>query len=291
MDKNVTVHNADKYSLCVIGTGPRSGTWFSAFIFKYLDQLLGEGAEVTEEVIYVTFSILENLKIIKLHGHLVCPGFIENPDIEKSSWEELNFHAISYNNVYHLVEKNPHIFIPTNNDKLRVVYIYRNPLDQCISMYNHHKNHVYEELAEKTKDVKPLEYAMKFGFESWIKQYLSYQEMQRICPNQIQFISYDKLVLNPFDTFSKMLEFIQPNHQISPELIEKSVELSAPTRIKKIEQKHERSLASDQTDPTLSHIKSPLPGNWKKYYSSQDIKKAEAYFSRFGLNLGDFQAE
>ena len=60
----------------------------------------------------------------------------------RSAWDDLSFYNPGYDYGYgRFIAGNEAVFSPLENPRIRIVYIYRNPLDQCVSFFHRAAKH------------------------------------------------------------------------------------------------------------------------------------------------------
>ena len=134
--------NKNGYLIC---TMPRSGTWYSHYFFTIYDALLKneEGIALPLRNFMPHDGLGINLGIF----HSICPGFLQNYiGDQKEDWNAIDFATQGYNWGHSLINANPDLFFPSSNPNVRIVYLYRNPLDQCVSYFRHAKKHASPDL-------------------------------------------------------------------------------------------------------------------------------------------------
>ena len=127
--------------------------------------------------------------------HYLCPGFDENYNGSlKNKWNKLVFYS------KHIPAKFTKIMLqkrvkekvnPYINSKAKVIYYYRNPLDQAVAYFKTIQTHLDEDLKyyydfqlKKKKIFTDVhDFLRKAGIDMYIKHYLSFELTQKIYPN------------------------------------------------------------------------------------------------------------
>lgn len=286
----------------LIATVPRSGTWYNSLFFNFYDQLLQGKTEVTVTSVGAPLSLagvdlgVSNLLVC----HTICPGFERYCGEYRVAWDKLNFHVDGYNWAESLIDERIHLLDPELNGDVRIVYYYRNPLDQAVSAFMHAQKHTDPRQRSYTdssgnrhfiKDVR--EYLFRASLESYIKQFLTFKVMRPIYPQNILGVKYENLVRNPEYTFASVLKYFghdvdDPSHQAK---IIQAIKLSSKDTLKRIEKSIGHSIAHDQTDPNESHVRDGAIGKWKQHLNENDIQLVQEWLARFGLSLEEFDIE
>jgi hypothetical protein len=303
-----------KPQITLIATLPKSGTWYSHTFFWYYDQLLRH----TDEYLAETFQpdlegTLRDRKItLESHHadtlgfdklyiiHSICPGFHELNDPRYSLWQTLHFPNAGYN----LGE--PHfngtnemdLLNPLKNNKARVIYLYRNPLDHFISYYHHTLKHVDNNYRLKVLpdgSLTPIKNLHEFVFEygalgAFIKHYYSFKQMQQRFPDNVLMMPYEYLTTDPEHAFGKILEFIDaaPDNATKQILFKNALAHCSKESLAAIEKKINRALAGDQLGDE-KHIRDGAIGKWQNQFSQDELAAIEAALNIFDISLNDFK--
>jgi len=278
-------------------TMPRSGTWYSYFLFEFLDMAL-TGSNRVRRINEARIHF--GTKIVKCHGHSIFPNFEQiYKGSFRNAWDELSFYCNAFNSGHNVVEEAPEQFSPLLNEDLKIIYLYRNPLDQMVSAFHHYKGSMSEQhrtyfdpkLDQRVPFLSASEHLRQGGLEGYIKQFFSYYEM-RGNPN-LMMVNYESLVAKPQHIFKKMLNFAGFDTELADhrEPIENALATAAPDNVRDIERKLGRSLAQDQSDPNSSHLRGGQTGKWKNELKPADINYCFDELSRFGIQLDLFTFE
>lgn len=217
--------------------------------------------------------------------HDECPDFAKttfDPDtIEK--WRSLTYHpTLSWLGIKILDRTYP--------KKLeKIVFVYRNPLDQVISYYRllHDPSPVDSDCKIDLKDLEEFMFRQS-AVESYLKQYLTFKLMDQKVPGQILFVPYEELTSDRINVLRKMLD-----HLGLPFDADSFHKYAALTRID-----HLRAVATGQiSDPEVlytlpdNHIRDGSTGIWRTIMTPDMIRRSEEIFNQHGLSLYDFQLE
>lgn len=278
---------------------PKSGTWYLiCFFWSYNEALKGklpDLANALKEMEVDADPALDSLGINVMHTvHCVAPGYEEANDPSYALWKDLQFYATFYNFGSRVANQYSN---PIRNKNAKIIYIYRNPLDQFLSMFNHlihHSELSYRYMKKNGKEelIKSLpEFIFEAsGIDSYIKQYHSFVYMKKNYPDNFLLVTYEDLMKNPDMILKRMLEFLG-NPVITPtqqDAFRIARALTLIDSMKKIEEKSGRPLGEIQHPGHKSHIKSGKIGNWKKHISSTEINEIERRFNKFGYSIYNF---
>lgn len=290
-----------------IGTMPRSGTWYASLFFDAYRQLL-KGTTVEVNICRTLIRAGVDLGVDYLAiMHAICPGFFRHQVQKHAAWEELEFYHAGYDllSVFgrnsemlqpheRWIENYEALIDPGINPNARIVYVYRNPLDQVISAFQHSLNCDSDDLRVYLKRFSgPRDFFFYAGLDTYTKQYFSYKYMKEAYPDHVMFVTYEQLMRDAKHVFSRILDFF--GHDLAnprrENIISASLHLASRESVKKIEKQAGMSLAGDQVGSQASHIKDGAIGKWKKYFDQQDLRQLAAYWDRFGISMDEFTFE
>jgi hypothetical protein len=281
---------------------PRSGTWYNHLFFNAYEQLLQGKTNITMTKSGITLALAHtNIGLDFLAVcHAVCPGFDHYCGEYREAWDELEFHVDGYDWARDGISKNRHLFDPHLNDNVRIVYYYRNPLDQAVSAFMHAQKHKdprqrsYMNAEGKQRPIKSVrEYTFYVGLESYIKQFMTFKIVKEMYPSNVLLVKYEHLVRDPAHTFTSVLGHFghdtrDPNHQ---EKMAIAIELSSKDSARRMEKSMGHSLANDQVDSNESHVRDGAVGKWKQHLNGEDIQLVQERLAWFGLSLDEFDIE
>jgi len=281
-----------------LATMPRSGTNFLNYFFNYFNMALLNTLDYNDPIPNqtVTGAWDANLKDSLefkwfLISHNYCPGFDSLCGGEfRKKWNSLGIQGYEHNDINYifLLEKFKNILYPHLNKDVKIIFLYRNPLDQIISLSNHFKKHISPPENAALEDKQ----SFTMYIDSYIKMYLSYDYMKNNYPDNIKFIKYEKLVANPKNIIEDILKYYDFDLSIDNrmELFEKTLELVTPKALRKLELKMGKTLAGDQklSSTKESHMRGGKTGNWKEFFSEDELYMIEKRFNEFNLTLNQF---
>jgi len=213
-------------------------------------------------------------------------------DIKEKFWSGLNpchnyydsekmFRLTGFKNFIFVHVSHDHRFKHFNYYKKNVrglVNLYRNPLDAIVSSYFRVLNH----RNISTMNKKKRKNFINMKVEDYIKQYTSINEMRE--KKNVINISYENLYLNPLDIMNEVLNFFKI--PLSEKNLNKSIQQSNINYIKEKEKNfNNRSFYNSKVS---SHIHSGKINQWKKFFSSDEIKRIETQFNKSGISFNEF---
>ena len=295
----------------LIGTMGRSGTWYNREFFFFYNKILSgeEPAKILDNMIKKKIKIkyLVNLNEKKLGynsvfiQHFLCPGFIDfyNKPLKKK-WDELIFYSKQIpakftkvmldNNVDKKV--NPYL-----NPNSKVIYYYRNPLDQAVAYFKTIQTHLSEELKyyynSETKKKELLidvhDFIRKVGMDMYIKHYLSYKLTQKIYPKNVLILTYENMVKDPENNFSEVLDFI--GHKKDEDAFKEAIKMSSKESIIKLENAYGEAISQTYKYKSDRQLRDAKIGKWKNQLNEEDIEYIKQRFNDFEIDFNSFILE
>ena len=292
---------SDDYKAGIIATMPRSGTWYNYYLFNFYLQLLQGKTNLNARVSPIPIVCKDTIGLdFMFICHTICPGFHRHQGKYREAWDRLVFYAPGFNSANDFIEKNKKFLDPSLNKGARIVYLYRNPLDQAVSFFRHVLNHKDQRYRYR-KDFQGnmvlmtsvREYIDHVGLEAYIKQFLTFKIMRDIWPDNIIMITYENLMRDPKAVFLRILKHFghtvdNPDHLRKVDI---AISLSSKDSMKNIENKIGHAVGDDQCDHKERHVRDGAIGKWKGYFFEDDLKKIENGLNIFDLSLADFEIE
>jgi len=166
-------------------------------------------------------------------------------------------------------------------NKSKVLHIYRNPLDFCVSTYFFR----YEYRTSQAGIVADPVEVMENHLEAYATNYLSYRKVAANGNSHLLRVSYEDLITYPAPTFRMILRWL--GVEANTELVELATQYSSRDSIRKIEDR------DGVIDPVIDtpdgrFIRDGSIGQWKKYFQPKDVDLARLKLARFGVNLSEF---
>ncbi len=286
------------YRTALVATMPRSGTWLSFYFLEFFDLFLTGRQEFHTRL---DLHILHGLRLGKLHTHCICPGFLEHYDgPHRQIWDRLAFYTPGFNFGYgRFIENNETAFDPLGQPGARIVYLYRNPLDQMVSFYRHLEHHRQETArtyVDETGEERPFEslghYIEAAGLGAYIKQYFTYHAVAERSGN-VLMVPYERLTREGDRPFEEMLAFLGTPLDSARRLeaFRKARNASRAESLRVLERAMPGSLARDQAGEGETHMRGGAVGKWKDALADADIARVRHGLAEFGLSLDAFQTE
>jgi hypothetical protein len=286
--------NSDEL-FCMLATMPRSGTWLSFFFFEYFDSFLTGRTPIRTDATTYSYA---GLGITKAHAHLMCPGFVDHYKTGflrrckgplRGPWDALEFKTPGINSGYGpLVENEGHRFDLLRNRRLRIAYLYRNPLDQAVSHF--HALYWREKPMEPDRFRSGLSKWMRdVSIESYIKQYFTYHVMRQSHADNILCLPYEDLVRSPRENFQRITRHFGFVAATDDELrcFDKAIDATTQPSLRQLELQLGHAFAHPEVRND-SHMQGGEIGKWQRWLSEDTVQEVERRFNRFELSLRDF---
>lgn len=273
----------DKYAMpfeegwpvAVISTTPRSGTWYNHYLFGIYDHLLL--GNPLQYVNAANFGVLQGIRLNMSIVHANCPGF--DPDPEIADMRGARGNPFSWGDPY--LEANPLWFSLEQNDAVRFVFINRNPLDHCVSIYRHLSVHTDLEKRAIATSQSIDDFLLNLIVPTYIYRYVSFSAMALRFPDRIRIVSYESMIAGPDRTFRSMLEFFgrPPDNE---EFCRIALESVRPEKL----QDHERRMGKSlEGQAGQTHIRSGKIGTWHELIGGDAIQRARDEFLRRSVDF------
>ncbi len=285
------------YTVGLLATMPRSGTWYSFYFFEFLDIYLSGRETLSTRM---SLEVYDSLRLGKISVHSICPGF---PDLYhgpyRAAWDALAFYVDGYDyGTQKFIGANIGAYSPALNPGVRIIYLYHNPLDQAVSYFRHARHNKNQQKVVRTgTDGAAVEltttsqYLRLAGIEAYIKQYFTFHAMADAYGENILMVPYERLVGDPEASFARMLAFwgFALDTPFKEACFHKALKSCTPESLKNIEAALDSALARDQTAPGESHMRGGAVGKWRDHLDQSDLGFVAARLAEFGLSLDAFE--
>ena len=252
----------------LIHTIPRSGTYF---LINVLREYTG------------------NEKFHKLVAHRYIKGKGADDTIEKAK------------NIMSFGKDSIHSDISSSEYSLqgvtvggKIVFIYRNPLDQAVSFYDHVYSNwdLFPRKSQRSQKrafgmcKTPTEVALKY-IGTYSCMYLSHFDFKKSNPERIIIFSYEEMMRDALKIMGKIIKFLIGELD-EPKLIN-SLERCTPSLLQDREIEMGITLARDMKyKKGKSHIKDGKIGKWRERIDMSSLNEIIKQYSKFGINIMKF---
>ncbi len=164
----------------------------------------------------------------------------------------------------------------------KMVVLYRDPRDVCVSLYHHHKNdedhHLYKVFKSLDKD-EGIDVAMKIVEEEYIAWIVGWKKAIVEHNGQILELRYEDLWTNPDQELKRVLDFY--NLKVDEERLNRML----GTKISK-EQDLKKSLKDSDKSLKFNTARKGGFGGWKNYFSEDQKEKFKSFAGDLLISLG-----
>jgi len=166
----------------------------------------------------------------------------------------------------------------------KVLHIYRNPLDFCVSTYFF----AYQYRTGKTDTVAGPVEVMDYHLDDYIVNYVSYRKVAKDNSPHLLRLTYEEMITHPERTFTTILEWlgVEPN----PELVNLAAQYSSRDSIRKIEDR-DGPIDTMINTPDARFVRDGSIGQWKKYFQEKDLDRVRSILARHKVTLDEFTLE
>ena len=236
------------------------------------------------------FSLLKNIEQYPQRKFFDKP--IKNPEEISNYWEDSQKKISNIKKIKFFKTHNSFIKINGKNFTspkytLGVVYIIRDPRNVITSLKNHWDLSYEDSLKFMQNDKKFIydkrenNYADFHFLSSWSNHYKSWLNTKEF--NKI-FIKYEDLEKFPYETFSKIINFINKISKIEQNQnkakIKKSIASTSFNKLKSLEKKHgfEESVTTAQSNKKINFFHMGSANRWQKILPKNIKDKANSAF-------------
>lgn len=279
------------YKFVLAATMPRSGTWMlQLFFLAYEKYLLGE--KMTNDMVREN-EFLNYQKIIFNCCHSIFPEFenLASNSFQKK-WGKLRFwNDNHFNYGRNVIASNYGSLTPSKNRDLKIIYLYRNPLDQAISAHRHFLNHIDNTARNPVRMLEIDQFIRFFQAEGYLKQFLTFHHMKANGHNNLLMIPYEYIFRNMYEGMMKTLKFVgsAPNTDHEHNAFEQALHFISKDNLQTFEKTLGRPLGDDQIDKdNESHIRGGEINKWKKILRKDTIQYVQNLFHAHDLDLESF---
>lgn len=170
-----------------------------------------------------------------------------------------------------------HLFLATgpNGEGLapgvKVIYVTRNPLDACVSLYHHPKPGVSPATTGCPFDgFARLYLSDRVEFGGWVDHVWPWREEALRSPEQVLWVTYEDMFKRPFEIVKQIAAFLAV--EADDELVRRVVEGSAFDSVKA----RARQQLDSGTEGNLSHLRKGGVGGWAEYFTDELRRDFEA---------------
>ncbi len=243
----------------------KSGTTYSLlFLSNYLNSLYGDGSKVSYDQMQNDFFFHSSERRLKSKD---LGLLIENR--KKISTEIPSIIHTHEFIEHHLWNKN--------------ISLYRNPLDYLISFY-------FYFYKKRGKYVSHPRKIIEKRLPKFINVYNHQKQLKEKYPDTTLWLSYEKLMNDPYNAFSEMIRFLGLKYD--EELIHKAMEFSSKKSVQQMEEERGGALVvSRRKKFSGSFVRSGKIGEWKEYFNDEDLNKIESILNESNLSLRQFTIE
>jgi len=293
-----------KISHAYIWVMPKSGTVFISIFMNVYSELLNTRYPSDKELQYSYPKVSLFGKTEFVVEHAECPGYLE---AEKDPQMLALWKSLSYNDKHWAGNEARRkqlglVMAPDANKNLgssdkkilnrtKIVFIYRNFLDEMISLFKHQRgyladNHPSQPTANITQAELERFIFDKGALANCIKLFYSYYVVSKKYPDMILFVPYEEIINNKEAALHRIINHLGIPYNEKAFL--KAIELTSMDSMKSLEHRMGHALIGNQQVPYQTHIRNGGIGMWQAHMTPEMVKKIEAKMNQFGLSLTMF---
>lgn len=287
-----------------IFTIPKSGSVFISIFMNVYSELLNTKYPSDKELQYSYPKIGLFGKTEFVIEHAECPGYMEAEKDPKmlALWKSLAYSDPGWAGNEVRKKRLSLVMAPAANknngggdkkflNRCKIVFIYRNFLDQMISFFKHQRSYLPDNHPSNQNLNISRSELENFIFEkgalaSCIKFFYSYYVVSKKHPDMILFVPYEEIINNKETALRRII-----NHLGLPyneKCFLKAIELTSIENMKDLENRLGHSLMANQQVPYKNHIRNGSIGAWQAQMTPETVKRIENIMNQFGLSLNMF---
>ncbi len=296
--------------VCIVSTIPRSGTWSMQYFWAVYNALIknSNNFDPFGPFIMKLDGLGADLFVV---AHLFCPDYKKylSIDLKDKLDETKTANAPGYDWASdHIVSHNwLDICNPLRNNHAKIVFIYRNPLDQITS----YARRLWNDEARKQKDPKnitflldkhgkriPVDQVNQFirlgGAASYFRSFMTYYIMKDRLADQLMFVKYEDIVRYREKKLFEIAEFLLDDGKgcnIDKINLKLAADMTRIENLKKIETLTGKGISHHQGSPKEQHIFNGSIGQWKEALKDDDVDYVLSYLDDFDIPSNYFTFE
>lgn len=293
-----------KISHAYIWVMPKSGTVFLSIFMNIYSELINTKYPSDKELQYSYPKISLFGKNQFVVEHAECPGFLEaeKDPCMRAMWSNITYSDSNWAGNQARKKQLSIIMAPDNNkntnssdkkflNKCKIVFVYRNFLDQMISWFKHQRGYLPDNDPSNPSSKISLKELEKFIFDqgalnNCIKLFYSYHIVRKKYPNMILMVPYEEIMLNKKASLRRIINHLGIPYNEKAFL--KAIEITSMDNMKALEKRTGHGLLPNQNPSYKTHIRNGGIGMWQSIMTPELVQKIELQMNQFGLSLNMF---
>jgi len=287
----------------LIATIPRSGTWALQYFFSAFHSLV-KGATLANPF-DIAFSHLPEIGLDLFSiGHHYCPGLSRIGEPRFRQWQSILREPLpGWDWASASLERYVEHLRPDSASSVRLVLVYRNPLDQVVSFcrqmqrpYNaHYAGAIHADDGSPVGVGDIGAFLRRVGASNYLKYFLGDWWGREIWGERIKLVRYERLVLDREATLASVLEFLRgPLGAAEQDAFRSALAATSSDAMRDLEQRRNRSLGdpSERSEGVNHrHIVDGRAGMWREVLRPEDAEYCRALLAHWGIPDGLFRYE
>lgn len=200
----------------LISAMPKSGTWSLHYFWAVFAALRAGVTECDPFAAFWRFSVFD----IELFGiaHMFCPEFARNADpAELKAWRRLEPVAAGLDWGSEHIRRHAPNALPPHCRNWRMLFVYRNPLDQITSYYGQYRTYydkprhpyrIRDRWGRVVRFSDASDFCLKVGMSSYVKYFLTFERQKARFGDRIRWMTYERMVRDRAAAYREMVEFL-----------------------------------------------------------------------------------
>lgn len=274
---------------------PKSGNIFTSIFFKVYNMLLNGEEPTDEDLLHEIPKPQQFNKQFFTVGHAEFPGLkeMEVDEQKLQQWQDLSYSnylpwvrsgAKRKEIVSKVISEDPEFL-----KHCRIVFIFRNPLDQLLSHYKHFNSAPPDDRVDATTNVPNISLEdfifNKDALSSYIKMFYTFHLAIKKFPDHILCIPYEELITNKHATLYRIIKHL--DLPFNEDIFIRAIEITSMESLKQVEDKLDVSLIGECKNKTR-HIRNGGIGVWQTKMTPELVQRIEGELNKFDLSLTMF---
>lgn len=306
--RRITSLKKEHPKICMISSLPKSGTWSMQYFWAVFDSLCKGSKEYDP---YSPFFLeLAGIGVdLFAIAHFYCPEYYHYiPEIYREKLAALKYPATpgyDWGNEYMRDNRLDTHCNPLKNKNVKIVFLYRNPLDQLVSygrawwMYDQklapRPRSIMQDKNGTLVQVDTFKQFIRNGeASSYVYYFYTYHIMKDVLGENLLFVRYEDVIRNRYTKLKEIGNFllgsVVANKYKDP--FDRAIDLTRIENMKLLESVTPRAINHEcliNPQPEgYKHVLDGSIGKWKKHFEQDDIDYVFALLDDFGIGKDYF---
>lgn len=285
----------------VIATIPRSGTWALQYLMGTFDSLIKNTARANP--FDIAFSHLPEIGLDLLSiGHHYCPGLARIGGQRYRQWQALAREPLpGWDWASSFLARYAEYLDPDSRASVRIVIVYRNPLDQAVSFCrqmlqpfnSHYAGAIRADDGVRVDVGNVSEFLRRVGAANYVRYFISYWWGRELWNERLKFVRYEDLIYQREETLESLITFLRgPLNAAEQDAFRRALELTSARALRELESQRNRSIGDpgERAHGTNHrHIMDGRAGTWREVLRPEDAEFCRTILAEWNIPLEAFR--